>query len=87
MEHMQMEQQDLQKILQLLSDQSALIGRMDERQMAMRDQISEFRTDITNLGARVQSVENTAFRNAVIMGFVGAGMGSVITLIAGKLIG
>jgi hypothetical protein len=84
---MQMEAEDIQRILKLLNEQAVTIGRMDERQKAMQGDISAFREDINTLGIRVQSVENTAFRNAVIVGFVGAGMGSVVTLIAGKLLG
>jgi hypothetical protein len=84
---MQIEQQDIQAILKLLNEQTVTIARMDERQIAMQNDISAFRVEITRLGTKVQNVENTAFRNAVITGFVGAGMGSVATMIASKLLG
>ena len=91
---MQMEQGDIKSILDLLNKQAITIARMDERQQAMaselknfREDVSEFREDVSGLKQGLQSVQETAFKNAVIVGCIGAGLGSVATIVARKLIG
>lgn len=90
-----MSQEQVDRVIDLLNEQRSTIARMDERSKAevearkrMEEDIRELKEDMKTTRSELQEVRDTAFRNAVIVGFVGAGVGAslgcVLTLLGGK---